>query len=459
MVLKFLEVLDRAYTGPICDPKNWDVKVIPGRVSEKLKEHDLKGTCDRDNPVNTDDGLADAFWKAGFELAVDTGMLCVDTRRLIKFTDEELKAAIKSTPSEAIWGTGADRVVQRARKPEDKNPPTTSFNALGIHVSEDLFIPIVQSVAQYRIIDTLCNSPVPATIHGRGITSGTPYETLAAKYEATMVKEAMGRAGRPGMGYYGFSVSATEYGQLGAFGIPGGPDYGLVLLFTELKTSVKLLHKTAADIFNRGGMGISGHWSMIGGYAGSPEGCVLTAVASTILQRAVHFSTIYDSNVLDIRHLGNSGREAVWANSVLKQGENRNSNILGYGLTSQTHGVCTHGLLYETAVLAISDTVSGASMEIGTRPTGCKYKDHCSGLENKFAAEVVKSAAGEKRDFANDIAKALIPKYEDKLMHPPIGKSFTECTDLKTLKPTKEWADTYDEVKRELIDLGFPYDY
>jgi len=91
-VQALLDVLDRAHTGPVCSVKDWDTKVIPGKVSEKLSEHGLKGTCTPENPINTEDSLADEFWHAGFELAVDVGMLCLDTERVIKFTEEELKA-------------------------------------------------------------------------------------------------------------------------------------------------------------------------------------------------------------------------------------------------------------------------------------------------------------------------------------------------------------------------------
>ena len=96
---------------------------------------------------------------------------------------------------------------------------------------------------------------------------------------------------------------------------------------------------------------------------------------------------------------------------------------------------------------------------MGTRPTGCKYPNYGSGLENRFCAEVLKSAAGMSRSDANEIVKALVPKYEDKLKYPPKGKSFTECTDLKTLRPTAEWQGIYEKVWKELEDLGLENRY
>jgi len=101
-------------------------------------------------------------------------------------------------------------------------------------------------------------------------------------------------------------------------------------------------------------------------------------------------------------------------------------------------------------------SVSGVSFSIGPRSGGGKYADYISPLECKFCAEVFKSSTGMKRDEVNELAKLLIPKYEDKLRNPPKGKSFTECYDLKTLKPTKEWLEIYQKAKNELIELGVP---
>ena len=77
-----------------------------------------------------------------------------------------------------------------------------------------------------------------------------------------------------------------------------------------------------------------------------------------------------------------------------------------------------------------------------------------------FGCELSKalSRSSFKRSDANEIAKELIPKYESKMSNPPKGKTFQECMDLKTLKPTEEWLNIYKRVKKELIDLGVPFD-
>jgi len=193
---------------------------------------------------------------------------------------------------------------------------------------------------------------------------------------------------------------------------------------------------------------------MIGGYSGPPEGATVSAIAFFILERPVHQAIYGGGGVYDLRYLGNCGRDALWANTVVLQAVSRKTHLLTESIINQVAGPCTDMLLYESAVGMMSLSVSGVSMSIGPRSAGGKCTDHISPLEAKFCAEVLKACAGMKRNDANEIAKALIPKYEDKLMNPPKGKSFTECFDLKTLKPTKEWQEIYNRLKNEIIGLG-----
>jgi methylamine--corrinoid protein Co-methyltransferase len=79
--------------------------------------------------------------------------------------------------------------------------------------------------------------------------------------------------------------------------------------------------------------------------------------------------------------------------------------------------------------------------------------------ESAVAMMSVSASAGMSRKKVNEIAKMLIPRYQDKLMHPPRGKSFRECYDLQTLKPAQEWFDMYLRVKKELVEFGVPLEH
>jgi hypothetical protein len=115
---------------------------------------------------------------------------------------------------------------------------------------------------------------------------GRIYELLAGKMQADLFLGAIARAGREGIGLYAVGTSPTYYGVLGGFGVPGGyqPNRGIVLILSpvEIKTSYENLFKLC-HTYNCGGITQGGSWSMIGGYAGGPEGSALSRIAYTII--------------------------------------------------------------------------------------------------------------------------------------------------------------------------------
>ncbi len=454
-----LTVLDRAHHGPLCTVKEWETRVIPTKVSQKLKEHGLQRTFSPENPINTDDTLADEFFKAGFELAVDMGALCSDTERVVKLTEEELRDAIRRAPSELVLGKGLDKVVMKHRKPEDKYPPLLNAS-LGTAVSEDIWMQLNQGIAQVREIDVFHGGSL-VTVFGRPVLAGTPYETLVGRYEAQLMREVLWRAGRPGLHQIGVVSSPTVFGQLGGFGIAGGFDpansTALVLAPGEMQVPYASLHKVV-QAMNCGALIASGFGSMIGGYPGSPEGAALVQIAGTFFQLAVLQAHYVGASIYDIRNTATSGRNGQWATSVLHQAVSRNTHVLKRCISSQIAGPCTEMLLYESAVGMMNLSASGVEITSEPRSASGKYTDYLTPLECKFCGEVQKRSAGMTRKKVNEVAKVLIPKYEDRLQDPPKGKSARECYDLKTLKPTQEWLDIYLKVKTELIELGVPLD-
>ena len=112
---RLMQVLERAHNGPVTDTFDWDAKIIPSMVNKHLKANNLQKTCDNDNPINCDDELADRFFNAGLDMAVDTGLLCLDTHRIIKFSRDEILNALESAPAEFPLGTGKDKIVFKTR--------------------------------------------------------------------------------------------------------------------------------------------------------------------------------------------------------------------------------------------------------------------------------------------------------------------------------------------------------
>ena len=451
----FLDILDRAHNGPVCTHKDWNFKILPSAITEKLKKYGLTKTYDPVSPINTDDDLADSFFKAGYELALELGLLCTNTERIIKITEEELRDALRRAKSETILGKGRDAVLWKSRKPEDPYPAV--FGApMGNLVSEDIWVMLHQAIVEQGGIDFFGGGVIP-TMFGRRVLSGTPYETLVGRYQAQLTREVLWRAGRSGMASRGIASSPTAYGQLGGFGTVGGfdpeLDFAGILAPSELLTSYELLHKVANAV-NCGARIRTQSASMIGGYLGLPEASALAQIACSLLLLVIHQADFVGAQVVDTRYRGNCGRHAVWSESVLAQAISRNTNLLYYHVVNQTAGPCTEMLLYESAVGVLNISVSGVSMYQGPRSGGGKYIDHITPLECKFCSEVLKRSAGMTRRKANEIINELIPRYEDMLSNPPKGKGFRECYDLKTVRPLPEWHQMYLKIKDELIALG-----
>ena len=459
--LRTLEMLDRAHNGPVCSLKEWNTRVIPTNVSRKLKEHGLTGTCDSANPINTDDELADTFFKAGFELAVEMGVLCQDTERVIKVSEDELRRALKDAPSQLFLGKGVDEVLLKHRQPEDPYPAMGS-SPTGVVMGEDIYSKFTEACVQYREVDVLEGATI-STIFGRRALARTPYETLIGWYEAQLTKEALVRAGRPGICKVGIISSPTEYAQLGGFGTSAGgldpeKDLALVLVPGELTTAYEVFHKVIHANICQGRV-LMNYSSMIGGYPGSIEGTVLCYIAMGLLSFAVH-PTIHLTGIdmIDVRYLGNSGREGMWVHSLAIQAAARNTHYLTWHMLDQVGGPATEMLLYEDAVTMLMYTASGGCGVFTTRTSGTRHAEHITPLECKFCCEILHCSSGMTRKQVNEIVKVLIPKYENMLRNPPQGKSFRELYDLETLQPKKEYLDLYLKVKRELIELGVPLD-
>ncbi len=454
-VQRLLNNLDKAYTGPICTVKEWDTKIIPKTIKGILAKYGLQNTLDMENPINCDDDLADTFFKAGWELALELGMYCEDTERIIKITEDELLECIRDYQDCNILGEGQDQVIMKPRKPEDPYPPLLAAS-LGIVCSEENYLPLVQGLVKYNKLVDVLHGPTLATVFGRTIRSGTPYETLMGNYESELKKEALWRAGRPGMACTGVAGAVTEYGHLGgAPAVAGRGNVTMSLCPVELKVTFSNFHRIMQGL-NYGHKLRVGGFSYIGGYAGPAEGAALANVANDLLIPTILQSDYTSSYVYDIQLFGNCGRKAVWANSVATQAVSRNTGFMRNKIVNETAGPCTEMFMYEAAVGLMNHCVSGAAKTTQPRSAGGRYTDYITPAEAWWCGEVFKSTAGMTRKEANEIAKKILPKYEEKLGMPDKGLPVQECFDLQAMAPKANYAELFGRVRKELMDLGMP---
>ena len=327
---RILTVLDRAHNGPVYDERSFNFDVVSKTIRAKVKEYGLTGTCDTDNPVPNDDDLADRFYQAGFDAAVEIGLLCADTNRAIRLSADELQAALDAAPSEFWLGSGDQRVHYQHRGLNDPTPPVWTA-PLSIAVAEDAFVPMVEAFARVPVIDVL-QGPSLETIHGRPLRSGSPYEHLAGKYQADLMHEGLRRAGREGMPLEAIATSTTHLGLLGGYGIQDGysPNHDIVTILSiaDFWTSYESLFKLT-QVYVTGGEYINGAtWIMLGGYAGGPEGTAVACIAYTLLMISMFQGSRGGVPPFDLSYMGNTGRRGQWALSIFDQAVARNTHVV-----------------------------------------------------------------------------------------------------------------------------------
>jgi methylamine---corrinoid protein Co-methyltransferase len=186
---------DRAQKGEKCTQDDWDLMTIPMKSMELKQKYNLDfGT----ESVPTDKDQMERLFKAGFEMLLDCGIYCTDTKRIVKYTEDEIWDAINNPMPAFQLGTGRDSVQMKKRTVGDKRKPIVQGGPTGSPISEDMFMPVHMSYALEKEVDTIVNG-VMMTVRGKPPIPGSPYEILAAKTETRLIKNAAAMAGRPGM--------------------------------------------------------------------------------------------------------------------------------------------------------------------------------------------------------------------------------------------------------------------
>jgi len=178
-------------------PENvWDSKIIPDAALQMKEKYDINFTNEF---IPTDKDLKKRLFLAGMEMLVSTGVYNVDTEKVIKVTEEEVLSGLRSAPDRVQLGEFRDAVFLQSRKGNAAKKPIIQGGPTGATVSEEIFVPMIQSYAQEPIIDTIVNG-VMATVDGIPATTNTPFEIKATMAELRAVREACARVGRPYMG-------------------------------------------------------------------------------------------------------------------------------------------------------------------------------------------------------------------------------------------------------------------
>jgi len=448
--------MNRAITGKPCSERDYDLKIFSTKLREVVKEYDIK--YDPENLVPSDNSLADNIFKAAFDFYCEVGTYCKDTERIIKFDENEIKKGLKTAPSKLLFGEYTDARTLVPRKPESKTPPWCFIGAGGAPVSsEEIFLKLVEGYASIPLANSI-TTPALTSVSGIRIRPGTPLEILGTIRNIVFAREALRRAGRPGLPIMNALATASTAVALNT---TLHPDYGLrktdgylIGILAELKTNFDLLNKICAlQSLGYGGGVCAEYGPLFGGYCGGPEGTAVAAVAGSLMGVLVYQAGWHLSFPTHINYTSNSTPELLWVTSVFAQAISRNTHLLSLHLNYTAAGPCTEMCLYEIAAQRLAAVPSGVSIEsVGVGKA--RHEDYLTPMEPRFAAEVAHATAGMRRANANEIAKHLASLYIDNISNPPLGMKYQECFDVKTGKPSRKCLEIYNKVKKELRELG-----
>jgi len=452
-MVSFMEIIDRALKGSFISEKDFDMNIFTKKVREKIKKYEIK--YDSENPIPSDDDLADRVFKAGVELYSEVGTYCVDTERIIKFTMDEIKEALIMAPSAPLFGEGKEAKALVARKPESNIPPWCFIGAGGAAVSnEELFESIMEAYALFLPLANSITAPSLRTISGRTVRANSPLEILACINSVVLSRESLRKGGRPGLPIMNsIATAVSDTGKIAGSQFGLRPSDGwLIGSPAEMKVDYERLNEIAY-VNSLGGNVVAESSPILGGYCGGPEGVAIANVAYHLQSIIVYKGSTQLTFPIHFNYGCTTTRDILWVDSVSSQAISRNSHFPFFILNYTAAGPMTDMCLYELSAAVIAAVVSGASIEFGGVAKATK-PDHFTPFEPRLASEVAYGILGMKRSDANEIVKGLLQKYEKNIPNAPDGKRYEECWDIKTKQPKDEYSNLYENIKKELSDYG-----
>ncbi len=448
-MISFETVVERALTGPICTERDFDLGIFVPNLRKVMEKYGIK--YDPQNPVPSDDDVADRVWEAAMEFLGMTGVYCLDTERRILFTGEEIEGALETGPCGSVFGEGKDARVMPRRLPEDKTPPWCSGSGAGPVSREWILLNVVKTYAEDPLSDGI-TAPCLTNIDGQPVVAGSPLSLESAIRTILLTREALRRAGRPGMpvvNEVASAIRAQEHIAGHRFGNPK-TDFLEIGTVHELKVDLDALNKVAYGLAV-GNLTFAENGVILGGFAGGPAGVAVVSVAYNPVDLLVIRGVAQHPFAVPIEAGTTSRRDTLWARSVANQATARHSSLPMVTPVYSVAGPMTKMSYYEYSAGIITSVVSGGSIEIAPPSRGV-IVDNSGPLENIFGNGVAHAAAGMSRKEANEMVKALLAKYEDRLSSPPIGEKYPDGYDMASGQPNKANLELYREVRREMTE-------
>lgn len=450
-----LEICRRAQQGPTVSEESFDLDCLYATLTRLIKKYDIK--YDPDNPVPSDDALADKIFDAAVDFFAECGIYVRSTKTVVHFSRAEITEAVATYDGDCHFGEGKEARIFRSRKPDSSTRPWCHVGSGIVASSEEIASKIVQGNASIKAADSMSVNALDK-IDGFNIVTGQPSEILGSIRSIKIARQASRQAGRPGLPIInGIATAGSALATIAAaneqfdFRLSDGIIVGT---FAEFKTNWEMMAKVTYCL-SSGINIVLASAPMVGGYAGGPEAVAILNVAYLLFGMLVYQCNYFLSLPLHINLSCSTTRNVIWATALSSQAISRNTNMPTLTLAYAAGGPMTESFFYESAAFIAASIASGVSTQT-PHPAKAVLTDYVTPLEMKTTTEMALACAGMTRKEANKVVNALLPKYEQGLATAPKGRSYTECFDLATGRATDEYLAFVEKIKKELCECGIP---
>jgi methylamine--corrinoid protein Co-methyltransferase len=440
------EAIQRSTTGPIMSEEKFETELFPTVLGDLQAKYKLE--WDGESSVMTDPDVADALYQAGRELLLEVGLYCKNTRRIVKFTAEEIDEAVATAKHEVTLGSGRQEFTLLPRAPGEEKRLHTFFPAGTLTKDVELYKRHAISVMQ----EPTCDGVIPIPLYGVGDFRNipdSPAQTLVCLTEARIVNEAAAWVGKPGL-FLGIPMSATTpLTLMSTFG-SGLYNKHNCTLPVQIIQDMRIDYDRLNLAFFAEQHGIEPWMSCspaLYAYLTGPEQAAMEIIAHTLGMLAYSGGSLVQAMSVSV-HGTYTGSDINWCNTAAALAAERNLKLpwLTFGSMGNPAGALSDDAWYATATACISASISG--ME------GLWLAGGSTALEARWAGEMGRATAG----LSPSEGVALLRKIDMAKREPdPTSASFNELYDRKTLRPAKEAVDHYKKFTRIFKDLGLEY--
>jgi methylamine--corrinoid protein Co-methyltransferase len=344
------------------------------------------------------------------------------------------------------------------RRPDDRRAPWHHVGSGIVGSSEEMITNLTEAFGSIPQADSVAISALD-TIRGIPVMGGSPAELYAAIRNIRIGREALRRAGRPGLPIMNLIATATTAVATIAASAPQfglrPSDGWLVGTVSEMKIDFGAMNKVAY-LLNWGGNIGAETSPILGGYCGGAPGTAVVSTAYILVGLLIHQGNYQLNFPVHFRYGCSTSRDVLWAVSASCQAASRNIPMPVIWLAYVAAGPSTKMYFYEAAAYLLSAVTSGAPSVQTPLPAKAVLTDHITPLEARFGVEMGVAAAQFERGRASELVARLLEKYESQIEQAPTGKTYQECYDVRTGRAGQPYVELYDEVKEELAVMGIP---